>query len=193
MRKLISLCLLTCSILLLAGCLGSVPEENTIAVNKRGEITNTIVEDFDKDFYDADELESEIEAELAEYNKNFAADHVSMETFEVEDKVATLQLSFDESKYYTDYTGLTLFVGTLSEAEDEGYDLSGEFVDADGNATDPETAAAGEDVHVLILEEAVNVQVPGTILAVCSGDNVTVTGNREASIAEAKLSYIIYE
>ena len=82
MRKLISLCLLTCSILLLAGCLGSVPEENTIAVNKRGEITSTIVEDFDKDFYDADELESEIEAELAEYNKNFAADLFFMDIYE---------------------------------------------------------------------------------------------------------------
>ncbi len=193
MRKLISLCLLTCGILLLSGCADSIPEENTIAVDQKGTVTSTIVEDFDKEFYDADELESEIEQELAQYNENFEEDHVRVSIFKVEDAVATLQLVFDESKYYADYTGLTLFVGTLSEAKDEGYDLSVDFVDQDGNATDVETLEGEENLKVLILEEAVNVRVSGKILAVGSGDNVTITGKREAVLAEAKLSYIIYK
>ena len=46
---------------------------------------------------------------------------------------------------------------------------------------------------VATLEEAVQVRVPGTILAVCPEDNVTVTGDREASVAEPELSYIIYK
>ncbi len=193
MRKIISFCLLMCSILLFSGCLGGVPEENTISVDKRGRITSTIVEEFDKDFYDADELESEIDEELSEYNKNFAADHVRKETFKVEDGVATLQLVFDESGYYADYTGLTLFAGTLSEAEEEGYDLSGNFVEPNENAADLEVLNSDGSAHVLVLEEAVQVRVPGNILAVCPEDNVTVTGNREASVAEPELSYIIYK
>ena len=193
MRKIISFCLLMCSILLFSGCLGGVPEENTISVDKRGRITSTIVEEFDKDFYDADELESEIDEELSEYNKNFAADHVRKETFKVEDGVATLQLVFDESGYYADYTGLALFAGTLSEAEEEGYDLSGNFVEPNENAADLEVLNSDGSAHVLVLEEAVQVRVPGNILAVCPEDNVTVTGNREASVAEPELSYIIYK
>ena len=193
MRKIISFCLLMCSILLFSGCLGGVPEENTISVDKRGRITSTIVEEFDKDFYDADELESEIDEELSEYNKNFAADHVRKETFKVEDGVATLQLVFDGSGCYADYTGLTLFAGTLSEAEEEGCDLSGNFVEPNENAADLEVLNSDGSAHVLVLEEAVQVRVPGNILAVCPEDNVTVTGNREASVAEPELSYIIYK
>ena len=193
MRKRISLCLLMCSILLFSGCKGTLPEDDTISVDKKGRVTSTIVEDFDKEFYDAEELEGEIDEELAKYNQNFAADHIRKEAFKVEDGTASLQLVFDEWKYYSDYTGLTLFAGTVSEAEEEGYDLSGEYLDADGSLTDVETVSAGEDVHVLILEEAVKVQVPGKILAVSPSDNVTVTDSREASVQEAGLSYIIYK
>ena len=193
MRKIISFCLLMCSVLLFSGCFGSVPKEDTISVDKRGRITSTIVEEFDKDFYDADELESEIDEELSEYNKNFAADHVRKETFKVEDGVAVLQLVFDESGYYSDYTGLTLFAGTLSEAEEEGYDLPGDFVEPNENAADLDTLNSDGKAHVLILEEAVSVRVPGTILAVCPEDNVSVTGKREAVVQEAELSYIVYK
>ena len=104
-----------------------------------------------------------------------------------------MQLVFDESKYYADYTGLTLFAGTIGEAEAEGYDLSGEYVDPEGNPADVETVSAGGEAHVLILEEAVQAEVPGKILAVSPSDHVTVTGSREASVSEAELSYIIYK
>ena len=69
------------------GLSGKIPEEDTISVDKKGRVTSTIVEDFDKEFYDAEELEGEIDAELAEYNQNFAADHIRKEAFEVEDGV----------------------------------------------------------------------------------------------------------
>ena len=193
MRKGICFCLLMCSALLFAGCLGKLPEEDTISVDKKGRVTSTIVEDFDKEFYDAEELEGEIDAELAEYNQNFAADHIRKEAFEVEDGVAALQLVFDESKYYADYTGLTLFAGTIGEAEEEGYDLPDNFVEPNENAADLDVLDSDGSAHVLILEEAVQVRVPGTILAVCPEDNVTVTGDREASAAEPELSYIIYK
>lgn len=195
MKKIISFCLLMCSILLFSGCFGKIPEEDTISLDKKGRVTSTIVEDFDKEFYDAEELEGEIDEELAKYNQNFAADHIRKEAFQVEDGVASLQLVFDECKYYSDYTGLTLFAGTVSEAEEEGYDLQlyGEYMDADGSLTDVDTVSAEGDVSVLILEEAVKVQVPGKILAVSPTDYVTITGSREASVQEAGLSYIIYK
>ena len=83
MRKLICICLLACGIFFLAGCGNSVPEGNAISVDKKGTITSTITESFDKDFYDADELKEEIDSELADYNKTFAKDHISLKKFEV--------------------------------------------------------------------------------------------------------------
>ncbi len=195
MRKSVCFCLLICMVSILAGCGGSVPAENTIAVDKKGKITDTIVEEFDKDFYDSEELQSEIESELAEYNKNFAADHITLKKFEVKDGTATLQLVFDGSEYYEDYTEMTLFGGTVEEAQDEGYDLTGSFLDADGSQTTLNALDGASKAHVLVLEtdETLQVETPGKILAVSAGGNVTITGKKQASVADGGLSYIIYK
>lgn len=194
MRKSVCFVLLACMISALAGC-GSVPEESTLAIDKKGKITDTVVESFDKDFYDSEELQKEIESELAEYNKNFAADHITMKKFEVKDGTATLQLVFDGSEYYEDYTENTLFTGTLPEAEAEGYELSGELLDADGAKTDRASLEDADEAKVLVLEtdEAMQVKVPGKILAVSAGGNVSVTGKKQAAVTDGGLSFIIYK
>ena len=194
MRKSVCFVLLACMISALAGC-GSVPKESTLAIDKKGKITDTVVESFDKDFYDSEELQKEIESELAEYNKNFAADHITMKKFEVKDGTATLQLVFDGSEYYEDYTENTLFTGTLPEAEAEGYELSGELLDADGAKTDRASLEDADEAKVLVLEtdEAMQVKVPGKILAVSAGGNVSVTGKKQAAVTDGGLSFIIYK
>lgn len=192
MRKSVCFCLLICMLSVLAGCGGSVPAESTIALDKKGKITDTIVEEFDKDFYDSEELQSEIESELAEYNKNFAADHVTLKKFEVKDGTATLQLVFDGSEYYEDYMEMTLFTGTVAEARAEGYELTGELLGADGAQTSLDSLD-GAQVLVLETDETVQVQTPGTILAVSAGGNVSVTGKKQAAVADGGLSYIIYK
>ena len=194
MRKSVCFVLLACMISALAGC-GSVPKESTLAIDKKGKITDTVVESFDKDFYDSEELQKEIEAELAEYNKNFASDHITMKKFEVKDGTATLQLVFDGSEYYEDYTENTLFTGTLPEAEAEGYELSGELLDADGAKTDRASLKDADEAKVLVLEtdEAMQVEVPGKILAVSAGGNVSVTGKKQAAVTDGGLSFIIYK
>ena len=194
MRKSVCFVLLACMISALAGC-GSVPKESTLAIDKKGKITDTVVESFDKDFYDSEELQKEIESELAEYNKNFAADHITMKKFEVKDGTATLQLVFDGSEYYEDYTENTLFTGTLPEAEAEGYELSGELLDADGAKTDRASLEDADEAKVLVLEtdEAMQVEVPGKILAVSAGGNVSVTGKKQAAVTDGGLSFIIYK
>ena len=195
MRKSVCFCLLICMLSVLAGCGGSVPAESTIALDKKGKITDTIVEEFDKDFYDSEELQSEIESELAEYNKNFAADHVTLKKFEVKDGTATLQLVFDGSEYYEDYMEMTLFTGTVAEARAEGYELTGELLGADGAQTSLDSLDSADEAQVLVLEtdETVQVQTPGTILAVSAGGNVSVTGKKQSAVSDGGLSYIIYK
>lgn len=195
MRKSVCFCLLICMLSVLIGCGGSVPNESTIAVDKKGKITDTIVEEFDKDFYDSEELQGEIESELAEYNKNYATDHITMKKFEVKDGTATLQLVFDGSEYYEDYTETTLFNGTVAEAQAGGYELNGELLDADGAKLSLGDLDGADEAKVLVMEtdETVKVEVPGTILAVSAGGNVNVTGKKQAAVADGGLSYIIYK
>ncbi len=195
MKKSICFCLLICMLSLFVGCGSSEPEENTIAVDKKGRITDTIVEDFDKDYYDSDELQSEIEAELAKYNQNYASDPIELKKFGIKNGKATLQLLFSEAKYYEEYTESTFFTGTVEEAQAEGYELTGDMVDTDGEKTGVSSLEDPAKAKIVILEndETVNVEVPGKILAVSGGGNVSITGKKQASVAEGGMSYIIYQ
>jgi len=184
--------ILVCSMLLLVGCGNAVPHEDTIAVDKRGQITCTVVEDFDKDFYDAEELKEVIDEELASYNESFAQDHLTLKKFEVKDGIALLQTRFEKARYYADYTGLTFFVGTVAQAQAEGYDLSGECMDTTGSLTDLESIEGSGELQVLILEEAVEVKVPGKIVCASRAGDVVITGKKEAVVQDAREAFIVY-
>ena len=193
MKKSVRFWTLLLCLLLLTGCLGGLPAEDTLALSRKGGVTRTVVEDFDKDFYDEAELLGEIEEELADYNKNFGTDHLKLKKFQVKDGVATLQLQFDEAKYYADYAGVILFDGTTEEAEAQGYDLSGEYMDAEGSLTDVQTATGDQEARVLVLEEAVTAEVPGSILCVSREGNVEITGKHTAKVKEeGRTALIVY-
>jgi len=193
MKKYLYMCLLAVCFLMLAGCGKAAPEDDTISVDKKGKILYTIVEDFDKDFYDAAELQTMIEEEAEAYNGKFGQPHLFVEKFEVKDGVAVLQLQFDEGKYYADYSGMTLFSGSVVDALDEGYNLFGECMGTDGALTDLEHVEGAEAMEVLILEEAVSVEVPGTIVCVSRAGNVMINGKKEATVLEAEEAFIIYK
>ncbi len=193
MKRAIHIWILGFCFLFLAGCSKSIPDKSTISVSKKGVVTCTAVEEFGKSFYDTAELQSEIEEEIAAYNGKFSEEHLTLNSFEVEDGIAKLQIEFDEAKYYADYSGMALFVGSVAEAQASGYDLSGEYMDPEGSLTDLETeGAAGR--NVLVLQEAVQVEVPGNILCVSRDGNVEITGKRTAVVQEeASAAVIVYE
>lgn len=196
MRKLVYFLILTLGFLFLAGCsMEAVPNENTISVDKKGKITYTVVEDFGKNFYDAEELQKEIEEEIDAYNQNFSTAHLELKAFEVADGVAKLQTSFDEAKYYADYSGMTLFLGTVAEAEGSGYDLSGEYMDTEGSLTDLSLIPDTDQAKVLVveLEEAARVVVPGKIICASRSGNVQIIGTSEALVGEEQQACVIYE
>lgn len=191
MKKYVCFLLLMCSTLFLMSCSASVPTENTIALDSKGHVTCTIVEEFDRDYYDEEELETEIGEEIANYNVNFASDHMEMKSFAVKDGVATLQLKFDEAQYYADYSGHTFYAGSAAEAEAAGYTLPESLTDADGNSAAPEELNGWENAKLIVTDEAVAVKTPGEILAV--SEDVTITAKKAAAVQDAQLAYIIYK
>lgn len=193
MKKWIHSLILALAALCLMGCTKSIPEVSTLSMDKSGKIFYTLVEDFGKSFYDAEELKSEIEADVAAYNKKFDTAHLQLEVFEVEEGKATLQLIFDEARYFTDYSEEGFFAGNIAEAREAGYDLEGEFLGADGALTDLSQISNAEKAKVLILKEALHVEVPGTILCVAPSGGVQITGKGEAVVTEEQPACIIYE
>lgn len=197
MKRLVSLCILVLC-LFLTGCSEKLPEENTIAVNKKGVVTYTVVEDFGKDFYDTEELRKDIEEEIGDYNRNFGSDPLTLKNLEADQGTVVMQLEFAEAqhyeKYYADYSGAVLFVGTVGEAEEAGYDLEGEYLSADGSLTDLSQFSNREKLKALITNEALVLQVPGEIQCVSPSGSIVILGKKEAAVKEeTRQACIIYK
>ena len=182
---------------LLLGACGFMEDVDTttISVDKKGAVKETIIEDFDKDYYDAAELSQMIEQEITEYNSRFSAGgNVELSSCEEIEEGAQIKvvIEYASSTDYQDMNGRVLFAGTVSDAYNAGY----EFVSmqsADGQSVDAAKVLELGDKHMVISEEALSIKAAGKILYVSEG--VSIAGDKTAVLPDdgEKLSYIIYE
>lgn len=154
-----------------------------IEIGKKGALTVTSVESFDKDYYDESELQTQIDAEIAAYRDEHG-DHVSDQGLTVTDGVATLVMQYDAAADYTSFNDQEMFYGTLEEAENAGYDLSG--LSGQTNATD-ENETYGEGTAreragnpVVVLTEPLDVMTATDILYL--SDNLTLVNGDYAQV-----------
>lgn len=169
---------------LLSGCEKFTPQETAISVNKKGEIVSFVKESFDKDYYDADELEASIDQAILNYNDSHGTENVEKEKFEVKNKSAELTMKFTSGEDYAEFNDVTLYSGDVVGAYHAGYDFSGGFQSVEkGQVTGSATGAdilSSYNYGILVLDEEIDVQVPGNI--VYASDNVEVTGKKTAKV-----------
>ena len=122
------LCSILClAMLLLGGCSqNKVPDTLSvpaISVTNKGKVTAYLIEDFDKEYYNLAELQALVTEELAEFNSSHKTaegqDTVKMVSLtEATDGSKTVQLvlEFENIASYTEYTGMELFYGTVTQA-----------------------------------------------------------------------------
>lgn len=192
---------------LMVGCAHKTDvDRSTIFIEKKGKITSIDVENLDKEYYDASELEEYIAKHVEEYTSS-NGDTVKKASFDVEEGVAKLRMEYDSYEDYAKFNGVELYSGTLLKAQAEGYDFEAEFYavpddfeKASGaqSAVGKDEVLADEDNKVVILKANMDVSVPGDILFVSAKDTkvtdkrtVSVTG--EGANEEAELTYIIYK
>lgn len=102
------------------------PEEydtSTAEFHKNGSIRVTSVESFDQDYYDAAELKKQIKEEISDYN-DANGGGVKQNSLEVSNQTAKLVLTYSSAKDYQSFNNTTLFMGTVQEAEDQGFDFA---------------------------------------------------------------------
>ena len=210
MKKKISLFLITLlSLMCLTACGDSLKvDKNTIYVKKNGKIIGASVETFDKNYYDAEELETYIEEQVDEYLSNHEKKSVKVDKFSVEEGIAKLNIKYAGYEDYAEFNGVEMFVGTVPQAMAAGYNFDDTFLKVeDGKLGSSlgrdELIEASEDskYKVVILSEKVDVKVKGTVLYV-SEDYTSLAAKDMVSIAltedaldgeELKLTYIVYK
>ena len=203
MKKIKCLCILILCMVFFAGCSKKTDvEASTLFIEKKGNIISVDVEELDKEYYDASELEDYISEHMEEYNEANDGD-VEKASFDVKDGVAKLMMEYGSYEDYAKFNGVELYSGTALKAQAEGYDFDVKFYapkeGGDGlEEASKEDVLAHEDVKAVIIQASLNVQVPGEVLYVSSKD-VKLVGKDTVSIAEdlskeeAALTYIIYK
>lgn len=193
MKKTTRIIVFMLTMLLLTACGASAKvETNTVAVDKKGVVTSTLVEEFAESYYDADELKKMVDKEVADYNATAGADSVTVDTFEVSEGKATLVRKFGTYKDYAALNDTEFFIGTVADAYDAGYEFDS-VVSADGDTTlSKQQILENGDSRIVICEQAQDVRVPGKITYISSG--VKIKDNKTATVTEeGSLAYILYQ
>lgn len=207
MKKFTGLLLITVlAMLFLTACGGKLEvDESTVYVQKKGKVIGASVEAFDKDYYNAQELEEYVNRRVEDYNKGHDDKSVEVDTFAVEEGVAKLYIRYESYEDYADFNEVVLFAGTVPQAMAAGYAFEEEFLEVSegklGGAADKAAVTANDEYKVVILSEKVNVKVDGTVLFVSAKytgmkdkDTVSITLPEDAVDGEElTLSYIIYK
>lgn len=202
MRKpLILVSVMALGVGLLAGCGTPDVSSNTIIVEKNGKITEALVEDFEQDYYNEEELKAFVEEEIAAYEAEHEKGAVKMSGLAVEEGVASMTMTYADAATYKEFHNTNFYVGTVVDAQTAGYKFDVMFAEVTEGSAGSATVS-GDDVmaaegNVLVIQDYIDVQVPGTITYVSEG--VQVTGSGSATIAAvnetdvAPVAYIVYK
>ena len=168
--------------------------QSAIYIQKDGMVSYAVSESFDKDYYDKDELKKEIDAEIKAYNASSDAsvdDAITLDSFSVSKKVATLSLDFT-----TTYDLLNYMLNDNRVEKDKFYigTIDSNFVEpGKKDKIKAKTIKSMTDSNILILDEQYKVQVEGNVLYTSDNCKIDDDGIVTTAKSDDELSYIVYE
>lgn len=181
-------------LMLLAGC-GEKQlsvSTDTLYIKRDGKVEEAAFELFDKEYYDAGELESFAEEEAREYNYKNVREAVKVDRVEVTDGVAAAYLSYESINDYIDFNGAEILAGTVKQAMNKEYDFDATFVSYDKwEPVDLLEVTKQIDNKIVILDASIDLRIDGTICYV--SDNVQKKDKKNVTLTQGSLSYIIYK
>ncbi len=185
MKKVKILGLAVLSMSLLCGCSRFDPDQTAMSVKKNGAILSYIKETFDKDYYNQGELESTIDKAIQDYNSALGTENIKKKKFQVKDQMAELQIEYATGEDYSEFNDVTIYTGDVLGAYHSGYDFNETFQSVKKGVVTSQNVSKNEILNsynygILILDEALDVQVPGNI--VYASSNVQVTGKNTATV-----------
>ncbi len=162
------------TLLFFTGCSGEKDyNETTVNIDSKGVITHEIVEAFDKDYYDEEELRDVISDEIDEYLAGKEDDSVKLSTLQIKDGMARAEIRFASYKDYSGFNDVDFFYGTIQEAMDLDYptDVTLKSAVDDSTISRFEFEAMKKSM-IVIVSEPVIMNVPKKIAYTTANINV---------------------
>lgn len=173
---------------LLVGCGTSLEGDTSVVyVEKNGTILSLDVEQFDEDYYNAEELTDFVNEEVSAYTQENGNSSVKMEELTVDGGTARLQMKYKTADDYSAFNGIELYQGKVIDALAAGYVFEGDFASVEEGkvtgAASKQDIYQEQDLKVVVIRANTDVRVEGEICYV-SCENVELTGTDSVSIRE---------
>ena len=195
MRRFLSYILIVMMIVLpLTACSDEEKDyaETTITVEKKGRVRERIVDTFDKDYYNIEELKSEFSDSVSQYNETIGGEEIRLKNIEMKDSRVYVDLEFTGPSDYENFVGEKLFVGTIADAYDNGYTMDVVLKGVDkGDKIDKIKIMGMSDSSIVIMSEHARIRTFRDIAYVSA--NVDVIDGNEARVLNESdgLAYLI--
>lgn len=172
--------------------------ENAVSLDKKGGVKLYLVEDFDKEYYDLEELSLMATKEVMEFNGAIRKEEGTQRPVWVEDvsllegepRRICLVYSFENPGYYTDFQKEALFVESVETAVSSGRIFLGSVLQGkEGTITldEAETERLGKK-EVIISSSRMKLYPPGEVLyyspeaILCEDGSVDMTGCSDGAV-----------
>ena len=194
MKKIILTILIAALIPALAGCAQGEEnyDETTLTVSKNGRVDQYIIESFDRDYYNIDELKAEYEKAVTAYNESIGGDEIKLKKIELKNSKVYVDIAFTGPSDYESFVGENLFVGTVNDAYDNGYTMDVTLKGVkEGDKIGKVRIMGMSDKDIIILSEHVRIRTFKDIAYVSA--NVDVLSDNEARVLSESdgLAYLI--
>ena len=141
--------------------------ENTIEINKKGQVIGDIYEDFSESYYVESELSEMINDEIEDYNKLTGnASAVKLKDYSVNEGKAIVSIEYLDSEEYRGFNGKELYVGKVSDLQDKGIVFDKNLISVSDSTTFISSTDINSisDYNAIVTEENVMIICPSKIL-----------------------------
>lgn len=142
---------------------------NTLLVDKKGGVQSGLIETFDKDYYDKDELEQYLTDVVDEVNKERGKDSMELVSLKISKGKARAVISYQDMDSYSDANNVEAAYLSLEDGEEYLPDV---LKSLDGNEVTKEELMqddAADKMQMIVLNEEYDVMAPGAILYYAEG------------------------
>lgn len=186
MRKTLATAALFAGVSLLGGCdmlqqeTWEPQESAAISIDEAGSITEIIQEKLDAAYYDAAELQTMIEKEVADYNSQHGENSITVKTYEAAEGSVKLIMEYATAEDYAAFNNVEFYYGSMINAQLEGYLFDVSYKKVRDGVVQGSEVSGSEVIRnmadtVLVVRAPLEVKVPGEVIYTSTNAEVLET------------------
>lgn len=159
-------------------------DSDTILAKVNGEIQAATIEEFDKDYYNLNELTEFVTAEIDAYNLSSGGTNVTMNELQRKDNNVVMIISYSGMKHYAEFNKVigAYFNGGKT---DVAMDLPDTLINVkNGSGENTSDVLLNENLRFLVIDEPADVLVDGKVQFI--SDNLDVSNNKIQGVNEGR-------